>query len=312
MFEVIIEKNCDNRENVCNATNMIIEEIKEKVALNNLKSLKYFVVADMDSKKYKKTVENYQKILCCNVSITSNTTYEGGGITLQGISEDKEFVQAVIVKSGIVCEMCCDLLNKSGKYKINVPNSIKDMGLVLIYHEIGHVIDNQNIYTMRGKINDKFIYNLNTHCECNEWLEENVYSLWGEYYAQCFSLRYADVTEKVYMINKKQLEDCIQSYCIESYKKEQKKKFVTERIYRIIYFFMHCLAYDHNNDNTNFNYTQFEMDARAKQYIPYMIEIETEIINMYNTYPNWKEKVYVKNFVNTIDKLFQFEMENYY
>ena len=33
-----------------------------------------------------------------------------------------------------------------------------------------------------------------------------------------------------------------------------------------------------------------------KQYIPYMKEIETEIINMYNTYPNWKEKVYVKKF----------------
>lgn len=54
------------------------------------------------------------------------------------------------------------------------------------------------------------------------------------------------------------------------------------------------------------------MDARAKQYIPYMKEIETEIINMYNTYHNWKRKSYVKNFANTIDKLFQFEMGNYY
>lgn len=304
MLEVIIEDNSEERN--CNIDKMkeIVESvIKSIVRLYKLESLKYFVVSESEDEKFEETVDKYGKILHCCTALTNDGHYSAVGKTIMGVTEDGEFAQAIVVRSYLITAMYCDLMTRNGvpEKLLFKESSLKDIGLVKTVHEIGHAVDNENIYKIRGKIECKVQYDLESEME--DYIEDAAYDLWGEYYAESFPFAvYQDINDLTGS-EIKELRSCILQYS-----KGEKVTDEVERIYRILYLFVHCLAHVHNQTKKGFDYEIFMGEDELVAYIPYLRNIELTIVDMLGRYPNWKNTTYVQNFAEEIEKLIKFEL----
>ena len=304
MLEVIIEDNSEERN--CNIDKMkeIVESaIKSIVRLYKLESLKYFVVSESEDEKFEETVDKYGKILHCCTALTNDGHYSAVGKTIMGVTEDGEFAQAIVVRSYLITAMYCDLMTRNGvpEKLLFKESGLKDIGLVKTVHEIGHAVDNENIYKIRGKIECKVQYDLENEME--DYIEDAAYDLWGEYYAESFPFAvYQDINDLTGS-EIKELRSCILQYS-----KGEKVTDEVERIYRILYLFVHCLAHVHNQTKKGFDYEIFMGEDELVAYIPYLRNIELTIVDMLGRYPNWKNTTYVQNFAEEIEKLIQFEL----
>lgn len=304
MLEVIIEDNSEERN--CNIDKMkeIVESaIKSIVRLYKLESLKYFVVSESKDEKFEETVDKYGKILHCCTALTNDGHYSAVGKTIMGVTEDGEFAQAIVVRSYLITAMYCDLMTRNGvpEKLLFKESGLKDIGLVKTVHEIGHAVDNENIYKIRGKIECKVQYDLENEME--DYIEDAAYDLWGEYYAESFPFAvYQDINDLTGS-EIKELRSCILQYS-----KGEKVTDEVERIYRILYLFVHCLAHVHNQTKKGFDYEIFMGEDELVAYIPYLRNIELTIVDMLGRYPNWKNTTYVQNFAEEIEKLIKFEL----
>ena len=304
MLEVIIEDNSEERN--CNIDKMkeIVESaIKSIVRLYKLESLKYFVVSESEDEKFEETVDKYGKILHCCTALTNDGHYSAVGKTIMGVTEDGEFAQAIVVRSYLITAMYCDLMTRNGvpEKLLFKESGLKDIGLVKTVHEIGHAVDNENIYNIRGKIECKVQYDLENEME--DYIEDAAYDLWGEYYAESFPFAvYQDINDLTGS-EIKELRSCILQYS-----KGEKVTDEVERIYRILYLFVHCLAHVHNQTKKGFDYEIFMGEDELVAYIPYLRNIELTIVDMLGRYPNWKNTTYVQNFAEEIEKLIKFEL----
>lgn len=304
MLEVIIEDNSEERN--CNIDKMkeIVESvIKSIVRLYKLESLKYFVVSESEDEKFEETVDKYGKILHCCTALTNDGHYSAVGKTIMGVTEDGEFAQAIVVRSYLITAMYCDLMTRNGvpEKLLFKESGLKDIGLVKTVHEIGHAVDNENIYKIRGKIECKVQYDLENEME--DYIEDAAYDLWGEYYAESFPFAvYQDINDLTGS-EIKELRSCILQYS-----KGKKVTDEVERIYRILYLFVHCLAHVHNQTKKGFDYEIFMGEDELVAYIPYLRNIELTIVDMLGRYPNWKNTTYVQNFAEEIEKLIKFEL----
>lgn len=304
MLEVIIEDNSEERN--CNIDKMkeIVESvIKSIVRLYKLESLKYFVVSESEDEKFEETVDKYGKILHCCTALTNDGHYSAVGKTIMGVTEDGEFAQAIVVRSYLITAMYCDLMTRNGvpEKLLFKESGLKDIGLVKTVHEIGHAVDNENIYKIRGKIECKVQYDLESEME--DYIEDAAYDLWGEYYAESFPFAvYQDINDLTGS-EIKELRSCILQYS-----KGEKVTGEVERIYRILYLFVHCLAHVHNQTKKGFDYEIFMGEDELVAYIPYLRNIELTIVDMLGRYPNWKNTTYVQNFAEEIEKLIKFEL----
>ena len=304
MLEVIIEDNSEERN--CNIDKMkeIVESvIKSIVRLYKLESLKYFVVSESEDEKFEETVDKYGKILHCCTALTNDGHYSVVGKTIMGVTEDGEFAQAIVVRSYLITAMYCDLMTRNGvpEKLLFKESGLKDIGLVKTVHEIGHAVDNENIYKIRGKIECKVQYDLENEME--DYIEDAAYDLWGEYYAESFPFAvYQDINDLTGS-EIKELRSCILQYS-----KGEKVTDEVERIYRILYLFVHCLAHVHNQTKKGFDYEIFMGEDELVAYIPYLRNIELTIVDMLGRYPNWKNTTYVQNFAEEIEKLIKFEL----
>lgn len=304
MLEVIIEDNSEERN--CNIDKMkeIVESvIKSIVRLYKLESLKYFVVSESEDEKFEETVDKYGKILHCCTALTNDGHYSAVGKIIMGVTEDGEFAQAIVVRSYLITAMYCDLMTRNGvpEKLLFKESGLKDIGLVKTVHEIGHAVDNENIYKIRGKIECKVQYDLESEME--DYIEDAAYDLWGEYYAESFPFAvYQDINDLTGS-EIKELRSCILQYS-----KGEKVTDEVERIYRILYLFVHCLAHVHNQTKKGFDYEIFMGEDELVAYIPYLRNIELTIVDMLGRYPNWKNTTYVQNFAEEIEKLIKFEL----
>lgn len=266
MLEVIIEDNSEERN--CNIDKMkeIVESaINSIVRLYKLESLKYFVVSESEDEKFEETVDKYGKILHCCTALTNDGHYSAVGKTIMGVTEDGEFAQAIVVRSYLITAMYCDLMTRNGvpEKLLFKESGLKDIGLVKTVHEIGHAVDNENIYKIRGKIECKVQYDLENEME--DYIEDAAYDLWGEYYAESFPFAvYQDINDLTGS-EIKELRSCILQYS-----KGEKVTDEVERIYRILYLFVHCLAHVHNQTKKGFDYEIFMGEDELVAYIPYL------------------------------------------
>ena len=253
--------------------------------------------------KFEETVDKYGKILHCCTALTNDGHYSAVGKTIMGVTEDGEFAQAIVVRSYLITAMYCDLMTRNGvpEKLLFKESGLKDIGLVKTVHEIGHAVDNENIYKIRGKIECKVQYDLENEME--DYIEDAAYDLWGEYYAESFPFAvYQDINDLTGS-EIKELRSCILQYS-----KGEKVTDEVERIYRILYLFVHCLAHVHNQTKKGFDYEIFMGEDELVAYIPYLRNIELTIVDMLGRYPNWKNTTYVQNFAEEIEKLIKFEL----
>ena len=260
-------------------------------------------MSESEDEKFEETVDKYGKILHCCTALTNDGHYSAVGKTIMGVTEDGEFAQAIVVRSYLITAMYCDLMTRNGvpEKLLFKESGLKDIGLVKTVHEIGHAVDNENIYKIRGKIECKVQYDLESEME--DYIEDAAYDLWGEYYAESFPFAvYQDINDLTGS-EIKELRSCILQYS-----KGEKVTDEVERIYRILYLFVHCLAHVHNQTKKGFDYEIFMGEDELVAYIPYLRNIELTIVDMLGRYPNWKNTTYVQNFAEEIEKLIKFEL----
>ena len=212
MLEIIIEENCTNREYIVAIMEKLDEFIRNIVSSQNLDSLRYFVVADTEIENYCDSVKYYARLLNKDTYLTNDGSYFVAGKTIEGKISGGEYVQAIIIKSGLIIGMYNDLLLRNGVPKENVPDmgDMRNIGLVTVVHEIGHAVDNANVYSLSGCIDNKLLFNLDL--ELDEYIEKNSYSLWGEYFAESFPYRVLGAIDLVADNKEEQLKECIENF----------------------------------------------------------------------------------------------------
>ena len=282
MLEIIIEENCTNREYIVAIMEKLDEFIRNIVSSQNLDSLRYFVVADTEIENYCDSVKYYARLLNKDTYLTNDGSYFVAGKTIEGKISGGEYVQAIIIKSGLIIGMYNDLLLRNGVPKENVPDmgDMRNIGLVTVVHEIGHAVDNANVYSLSGCIDNKLLFNLDL--ELDEYIEKNSYSLWGEYFAESFPYRVLGAIDLVADNKEEQLKECI-----ENFSKEKSRNAIVERVYRILYLYVHCIAGIHFQKITNFDYDKYTEDEIVSDYIPFLARTEIAMINLLKDYPNW-------------------------
>lgn len=305
MLEIIIEENCTNREYIVAIMEKLDEFIRNIVSSQNLDSLRYFVVADMEIENYCDSVKYYARLLNKDTYLTNDGSYFVAGKTIEGKISGGEYVQAIIIKSGLIIGMYNDLLLRNGVPKENVPDmgDMRNIGLVTVVHEIGHAVDNANVYSLSGCIDNKLLFNLDL--ELDEYIEKNSYSLWGEYFAESFPYRVLGAIDLVADNKEEQLKECIENFL-----KEKSRNAIVERVYRILYLYVHCIAGIHFQKITNFDYDKYTEDEIVSDYIPFLARTEIAMINLLKDYPNWNVDTCMDEMSQIIKDMIEFEKEH--
>lgn len=305
MLEIIIEENCTNREYIVAIMEKLDEFIRNIVSSQNLDSLRYFVVADTEIENYCDSVKYYARLLNKDTYLTNDGSYFVAGKTIEGKISGGEYVQAIIIKSGLIIGMYNDLLLRNGVPKENVPDmgDMRNIGLVTVVHEIGHAVDNANVYSLSGCIDNKLLFNLDL--ELDEYIEKNSYSLWGEYFAESFPYRVLGAIDLVADNKEEQLKECI-----ENFSKEKSRNAIVERVYRILYLYVHCIAGIHFQKITNFDYDKYTENEIVSDYIPFLARTEIAMINLLKDYPNWNVDTCMDEMSQIIKDMIEFEKEH--
>lgn len=304
MLEIIIEENCTNREDFISIVGELDEFIKTLVSSQNLNSLKYFVVADSDIDNYRNSVNKYARFLGKDAYVTNDGGYYVAGKSIEGFTAEGEYAQVIIIKSALISGMYIDLLIKNGVSQDVLPDyrGLRDVGLITVIHEIGHAVDNDNVYRIRGCVNEKIFYNLDV--EFDEYVKNTAYSLWGEYFAESFPYRILSTMELVADRKEKQLKECIECFSM-----EKNRNAIVERIYRILYLHVHCIARSHNQDAMCFDYEKYAEDEIVSEYIPFLARLEIGIVNILRDYPRWNAESCMDDIEQIIRDMIEFEKE---
>ena len=194
-----------------------------------------------------------------------------------------------------------DLVNKFSNIEKKDQESFeyRDVGLVSVLHEMGHAVDNANRYEIRGSINNKILYDLDT--EFDEYVESFAYSLWGEYFAESFPYQIMNQYELFTKGKEEQLLECVKNYST-----IKNRNAIAERVYRILYFFVHCLARVHYPKFERFNYESIRC---AIEYTPFLERTEIAMLNLYKEYPCWNVTNCMNEMRNIIMDMIKFEEE---
>lgn len=305
-MEIIVEENCENRESIIFMIEQMKEYLNKIVVSYCIDSLGYFVIADSTIENYCESVKKYAKNINSETVLTNDDDYNVAGKTIDGINDAGEYQQAIIIKSMLVVAMYKDLLRNTQTVSDDSCDmgTLNNTGLVTVIHEMGHAIDDLNIYKLRGKVDCKVLFDLSK--ELDEYLEKVAYSLWGEYYAESFPYRILE-SKFTDVVDTGKEENLIE--CIKSYSKEKKRNAIVERVYRILYFFVHCLSSMHFRKQQSFDYAKYEKDSEINIYIPYLASVEIELIHLLENYPDWDKNNCMVGLSEKIRDMIDFEIE---
>lgn len=308
VLKFIVEESCENRDVLLQIINIIEQSVRGVVKANQLDSLKYLVVSGSDMKYFRESVDKYAKMLNMFTCLTDDNEYSAGGKTLDGIMDDGQFAQVIIVKSLVIeaisCSMYHEAILESGVFQEEIP-SVKRCdvtGWLVLFHEIGHAVDNANIYSLRHKVINKVIFDIKY--EFDELIESHAFSLWGEYYAELFA---SQIVQSVDCEDTNYEEEL--KKCIESHNEKKTEVIIVDKIYRILYLFVHCIAHRHIQNGTGFNYDKFVDEDILEGYIPFLARTEIAMINLIHHYPKWNIEICMNEMSQIIKDMYEFEMK---
>lgn len=303
-LKIIVEKNCVNRKEMVCIANKLDIWIRNIVESLKLDSLRFFVIADNDEENYNNSVKKYANKLAVREYVENDINYNVVGKTIEGYISEQEYAQVIVIKSALVVGMYNDLLRKNDISQEPIQNLeiIRNIGLLTVMHEIGHAIDNSNLYRIRGDFSNKKIYDLKT--EFNEYVESIAYILWGEYFAESFSYKMLSEMGLYANCNEKQMKDCIASYS-----REKSSVIIVERVHRILYLFMHYIACLHNQEQVHFDCKKYAKDEIISDYVPFLKKTEDAIVKMKKNYPWCNAENCMNDFIKVITDMIKFEKE---
>lgn len=288
-MKFIIESNCVNppKENFEIFIPVIQGYLDRIIATFHIDSLEYFVIADSEQNNFNETVKRYAAMIGTDTNITDNEGYQTAAKSIDGVDENGIYRQAIIIKSMLCVSAGYDLLRLSGELPqktLDAMDNIKFVSLLTIVHEVGHAVDNVYQFNREGYCNQQIHFDLSIPEEYRKFLNRSALALWGEYFAERFSYSTLQIEEKIQ--DKSQvLLDCIHSYSKGSFTNQ-----ITERVYMILYYFVHDLGFC-QYINKRFNYSIFN-DEESVEYIPYLKMIEELMERIYSMLPDWNEDAF--------------------
>lgn len=304
-MQFIIENNCYNIEAIKSIMPYFKPLIDNVLISQKILSLDYFVIADSLEENYAETVNKYASIVGTDTYITQDGIYYTAGKSLDGIDENGNLHQAIVIKSSVWVCAAYEYLNSKGQLMegaLELMNTPKFMSLALILHEIGHAIDNENQYKISGTVDTKVLYDL--EYEYDDYIKSTALSLWGEYFAESFAYNIIHLTDESTGEKESELEKCIGTYSIGT-----DRNTLLDRVYRILYLFVFQIAYVHQSGNfsTTFNYSKYEENELFSLYISLFARTEIAIINLYRTYPHWESYEQLDELSNILKDFILFE-----
>lgn len=294
-----------NRETVVTMMQQMNPFLESIVNANKITALSYFVVADSNMDHYCASVEKYARVINSTTCLENNDDYSVAGKTIDGISDSGDYQQAIIIKSMVIIAMYKDIMrNEPNNYEGCDMGNLNNVGIMTVVHEIGHAMDDANIYRMLNHVDNKILFDLNI--EYDEYIEKIAYGLWGEYYAESFPYRILEPKFTTVVADGKE-ENLVD--CIRKYSKEKQSNNIVERVYRILYFFVHCLSGLHFREQNNFDYEKYKNDEDVNPYIPFLVNVEIDMVNLAQTYPAWNKENCMKKLEQDIKDMIAFEIE---
>lgn len=295
-MEIIVAENCKNKYWFDAQIDFIKAIISHLLFENHIESLRYFVIADSETETFIETVNEYGTLLHRNIVTENTDQYQVAAQSIEGTDDEGNYCQAIIIKSALLIAIM-SLFDKS-KPSDEESIQMQAFGITIVMHEIGHAIDNQNIYNSLGRVNTQVAFNLSNPIERESFFTQSSISLWGEFFAERFPYKHFPIFKEVVDSKEETLIECIDNYY-------GKNISITDRIYRILYFFVHIIA---RNNEIGFDFEQYKLTG-LNQYASFLKEFEVEMFNFYSKYPNCNFYEDISGLKDIYMKMYLFEIE---
>ena len=272
-MEFIIKTNLDDTfKTLCN--NVVFPCINR--FSDKIESLKYFVIGDSETKAFIETIDEFSSVLHTESHSENTPMYQVAAKTLEGTDDNGKYCQAIIVKSGLLIGFVTDLFSLNGNITDQNCTDMQWLGLTTIVHEIGHAVDNQFIFKIRDTVNKRSAFDLNNPNDREEYIFLSCISIWSEFFAESF------VYDSFPMLCNK-VDDDINNLleCAKNYYGQN--IYAADRVYRIIYFFVHLLAQKGEDCYDSL----FSPNSPLICYKDYLLNIGSELTKLKNVYPHW-------------------------
>lgn len=284
-MEIIIEENCEYEKILNSLKKNIYNLFQSFKGVHNIDSLKYIVLTSNNPESFSKTVAIYSHKLHTIMNVDNSSKYQTIGQTITGLDDSGVFSQAIVIWSGVVSKILNDILTES-EDGLWIEHNYDNLRLLL--HEIGHSIDNEILFHSTKELNLQTSFDMSIKIEREKYYKNSAIALWGEYFAESYPYSIIkEMRNKTYDVKSTLLE------CIDNYYPQN----ITDRVYRIFYFFAHIAA---QNNNKAFDFSIFK-STKAKKYISTFIIFYNELQKIENKYP----KIDCKKDFNTISKLLE-------
>lgn len=299
-MEWIVEKNCKDYQYVESLFPLIKPILESQIEKAGLSTLEYVVITDSEDAQYCNSVKKYAAIVGAEEDITQDEQYSSVGKTLNGIDKAGKQHQAILIKAWIwekAAEEIDSLIGKEDDEKDKLIFRYYSM----ILHEIGHAIDNEKLLGISCSLNE--VMQHEPKDRLNNYFTTAL-SLWGEYAAESFACKFAVTRRHSLMDSEKNLFGCIESYSMGI-----EDRYLFERVYRILYFFMLRIAVlrQHANVAKEKNYDYLRQDPRFSEYRSLLSKIELAIENLEQDYTDWKSYDRLSELTNLIMAFLSFE-----
>lgn len=299
-MEWIVEKNCKDYQYVESLFPLIKPILESQIEKAGLSTLEYFVITDSEDAQYCNSVKKFAAIVGAEEDVTQNEQYSSVGKTLNGIDKAGKQHQAILIKAWIwekAAEEIDSLIGKEDAEKDKLIFRYYSM----ILHEIGHAIDNEKLLGISCSLDE--VMQHEPKDRLNSFFTTAL-SLWGEYAAESFACKFAITRRHSLMDSEKNLFECMESYSMGI-----ENRYLSERVYRILYFFMFRIAVlrQHANVTKEKSYSYLRQNPRFSEYQPLLSKIELAIENLEQDYPEWKSYDRLSELTNLIMAFRSFE-----
>lgn len=279
-----IDKQCCKRE--------FFEENKNILEQELIKIMSPIIDIDYVWKVVVSSDDNYEKIvsqIAKQLNTARNISQYGMAITMIG-EKDKKIRQAIVMRESIYIGLVYPLIKEIDLKDKNINLQIIT-AFESFYHECGHLKEQiKSLNLGRNVILTKVKYDFRIDEEMNQYIDEESFSVWGEYYAQCFMYK---TLKNGLPRQREDLENEILRYIDVLDKDDDLIDIKTERYemaYDLLYRYVHYIAYFHILENKNKKLEKLE-SVKNKEIIYELNKIGRILRKTFVKYENEKIKL---------------------
>lgn len=297
-MKLIVDKlHCPQIEQLNLDIEMVENVIQKIIQQLGLDSLKKIVVTGDEINDYKAAIVQYAGHLTKQANITNNEAGQGFAVVIHALNGENRLEQIIFFRESMFCAFLSSLF-----YSVNLGEENLDkqhnisIGMQFFFHEIGHALDYQKMYTNHDYLQPDKVFNLAQ--EYDIFIYHEGLTIWSEYYAERIASSFScDDEESINVL----------AEYIHGVTYPQKLNEQVAHSFRVAYNFAHYAARCHSkNLNNEFLQKQLE-DKGLKTYSPILLSLYNLLADLMNRYENWDFPNDSKKLAAIFDRLIRFE-----